>query len=97
MKHDEGPDMGRDYGPYVQSQRKELYRPYAEQLVREGQGLLLLLHQRTVGTLCIRKRGSADMTGIAGDLPQEEVQRLLGRRNALCHPAEGSADRSHNF
>lgn len=33
---DEGPDVGGDFGPYVQSERKALYRPYAEQLVEEG-------------------------------------------------------------
>ena len=31
----EGPNIGGDYGPYVQSERKEMYRPYAEQLVQE--------------------------------------------------------------
>ena len=36
LKHDEGPDVGGDYGPYVQSQRKEMYLPYAEQLIKEG-------------------------------------------------------------
>jgi len=33
---DEGPDVGGDYGPYLQSKRLELYQKYAEQLVREG-------------------------------------------------------------
>ncbi len=33
---DEGPDIGGPYGPYVQSQRKALYRQYAEQLVENG-------------------------------------------------------------
>ena len=36
LKHDEGPDVGGAYGPYVQSERRDIYRPYAEQLVREG-------------------------------------------------------------
>jgi glutamyl-tRNA synthetase len=31
----EGPGIGGEYGPYIQSERKELYRPYAEQLVKE--------------------------------------------------------------
>ncbi len=31
----EGPGLGGNYGPYVQSERKNLYRPYAEQLVAE--------------------------------------------------------------
>lgn len=30
----EGPGLGGDYGPYVQSQRKEMYKPYAELLVK---------------------------------------------------------------
>ncbi len=33
---DEGPDVGGDYGPYIQSERKDMYLPYALQLVREG-------------------------------------------------------------
>ncbi len=36
LQHDEGPDIGGDFGPYVQSERKEMYLPYAEQLIREG-------------------------------------------------------------
>lgn len=34
--HDEGPDIGGNYGPYVQSQRKNLYLPYARELVEKG-------------------------------------------------------------
>ena len=33
---DESPMHGGNYGPYRQSERKEIYRPYAEQLVNEG-------------------------------------------------------------
>ena len=33
---DEGPDVGGDYGPYIQSERKGMYLPYAQQLVRDG-------------------------------------------------------------
>ena len=32
LKHDEGPDIGGDFGPYVQSERKDMYLPYAERL-----------------------------------------------------------------
>ncbi len=34
---DEGPDKGGPYGPYRQSERKEIYLKYAEQLVESGQ------------------------------------------------------------
>ena len=36
MQWDEGPDIGGDYGPYVQSERKSLYLPYAQELVKKG-------------------------------------------------------------
>ena len=36
MQHDEGPDIGGNYGPYVQSERKDSYRPYAESLIQAG-------------------------------------------------------------
>jgi len=36
LEHDEGPDKGGPVGPYVQSERRGLYKEYAEQLVNEG-------------------------------------------------------------
>ncbi|MCL2672641.1 MAG: glutamate--tRNA ligase [Clostridiales bacterium] len=36
MEWDEGPDVGGAFGPYVQSERKDMYLPYARQLVEAG-------------------------------------------------------------
>ena len=36
LSHDEGPDVGGPCGPYVQSERKDMYLPYAKQLVESG-------------------------------------------------------------
>jgi len=36
MNWDEGPDIGGPVGPYVQSQRKEIYLKYARQLIESG-------------------------------------------------------------
>src|SRR5262245_40349215 len=36
LEWDEGPDVGGPYGPYRQSERVEIYRKYAEQLVAAG-------------------------------------------------------------
>ena len=33
---DEGPDVGGDYGPYRQSERSDIYRKYADELVEKG-------------------------------------------------------------
>ncbi|MFA6934157.1 MAG: glutamate--tRNA ligase [Sphaerochaetaceae bacterium] len=36
IDYDEGPRVGGPFGPYVQSERFELYKKYAEQLVKDG-------------------------------------------------------------
>ena len=36
LEYDEGPDVGGDYGPYIQTQRRDTYLPYAMQLVESG-------------------------------------------------------------
>ncbi len=36
LLYDEGPDVGGDHGPYIQTQRKHLYLPLAMQLVESG-------------------------------------------------------------
>lgn len=76
LQHDEGPDLGGDYGPYVQSERKDMYLPYAEQLIKEGKAYrcfcskerLEKIQNETVG-------GGYDRH--CRDLPQEEIDRLL--------------------
>ena len=80
MDWDEGPDVGGAFGPYVQSERKEMYLPYAEQLVREGKAYYCFC---TVEELEARRAAAA----ARGEtfkydkhclhLPQEEVARRL--------------------
>ncbi len=36
LTHDEGPDIGGPCAPYVQSQRRDMYLPYAQELVEKG-------------------------------------------------------------
>jgi len=36
LNHDEGPDIGGEYGPYIQSERKETYMEYAKKLIETG-------------------------------------------------------------
>ena len=76
LKHDEGPDIGGEYGPYVQSERKDMYLPYAEQLIRDG---------KAYRCFCTKERLEKIQSETVGggydrhcrDLPEEEIQRLL--------------------
>ena len=36
LNYDEGPDVGGNYGPYIQSERRGMYKKYAEELVDKG-------------------------------------------------------------
>ncbi|MFK0277672.1 glutamate--tRNA ligase [Ensifer sp. NPDC090286] len=38
LEWSEGPDVGGPYGPYRQSDRKDMYRPYVEKIVENGHG-----------------------------------------------------------
>lgn len=37
LHHDEGPDIGGEYGPYVQSERMGIYMDFAKELVEKGE------------------------------------------------------------
>jgi len=80
MLWDEGPDVGGDYGPYVQSERKGMYLPYAEQLVRAGKAYYCFC---TNEELDARREKAAAEGGVwkydkhCLHLSPEEVQRRL--------------------
>ncbi len=76
LKHDEGPDVGGEYGPYIQSQRLDTYKPYAEQLVQEGKAYYCFCTKERLESLKAEDSfGGYDRH--CRDLPKEEIQRLL--------------------
>ena len=74
LRHDEGPDVGGEYGPYVQSLRKDLYKPYAQQLVREGKAYYCFCTKERLESLH-NEEGIGGYDRHCRDLPAEEVQR----------------------
>ena len=81
MRHDEGPDIGGPYAPYVQSERLSLYRPYAEQLVKTGHAYYCFCSKERLDSL---KARDDDGKGFGGgydrhcrELPDDVVQSLL--------------------
>ncbi|MBQ8796079.1 MAG: glutamate--tRNA ligase [Clostridia bacterium] len=76
LKHDEGPDIGGEYGPYVQSERKDMYLPYAEQLIKEGKAYRCFCTKERLESI----QQDNDFGGYdrhCRDLSQEEIDRLL--------------------
>ena len=77
---DEGPDVGGDYGPYVQSERKDMYLPYAQELVRRGKAYYCFCTKEELEER--RKEAEARGENFKYDkhclnLPKEEVERRL--------------------
>ena len=53
LHHDEGPDMDKGYGPYIQSQRVKsgLYMDYAKQLIEKGEAYYCFCDQERLNSL----------------------------------------------
>ena len=77
LEHDEGPDIGGEFGPYVQSERLNMYKPYAEQLVAEGKAYRCFCTKERLEAL---KENAPEGTGYdrhCRDLSEEEIQKNL--------------------
>ena len=76
LRHDEGPDVGSSTAPYVQSLRKDLYKPYAQQLVREGKAYYCFCTKERLESLH-NEEGIGGYDRHCQGPAAEEVQRLL--------------------
>ena len=80
LKHDEGPDIGGDYGPYVQSERMGMYMDYAKELVEKGEAYYCFCTKERLESL---KESNAEGAAFAKYdrhclcLSKEEVQAKL--------------------
>lgn len=78
--HDEGPDIGGPVGPYVQSERKPLYKEYAEKLVEKGEAYYCFCTEERLEAL--RSQAEALKTPYKYDkhclgLSKEEIKEKL--------------------
>ena len=80
LQHDEGPDVGGEYGPYVQSERMGLYMDYAKELVEKGEAYYCFCTKERLESL---KEANAEGVSFAKydrhclHLSPEEVQAKL--------------------
>lgn len=81
MTWDEGPDVGGDYGPYVQSERMGLFKDYAIQLVEKGQAYYCFCTEERLNALHEEQRAAGATVGHydrhCRELSKEEVERRL--------------------
>lgn len=76
IQHDEGPDIGREYGPYIQSQRKNDYLEYAKQLVEKGEAYYCFCDKDRLDSLK-GDEGIAKYDRHCLSLSKEEIEQKL--------------------
>ena len=68
---DEGPDKGGEYGPYIQSERMDMYKKYALELVEKGEAYkCFCTEERLVG---LREKGYAKYDGHCLHLSEDDI------------------------
>ena len=82
MLWDEGPDKGGEYGPYVQSQRTELYKKHAQELIEKGYAYCCFCTPERIQKLREEQQRSKMQAGsgydrLCRDLSEKEIQNYL--------------------
>ena len=77
---DEGPDVGGDYGPYIQSERKGIYKEYVDKLIESGHAYRCFCTKERLEEVNKIKAASGQPTGYdrhCRNLTQEEIDANL--------------------
>jgi glutamyl-tRNA synthetase len=76
LAYDEGPGVGGDYGPYIQSQRKSGYMDYAKRLIESGHAYYCFCTKERLEKLK-SEEGAYRYDGHCATLSEEEVASKL--------------------
>ncbi|MGN0605143.1 MAG: glutamate--tRNA ligase [Oscillospiraceae bacterium] len=76
IDYDEGPDVGGEHGPYIQSERLPIYREYAEKLVKAGHAYYCFCTSERLDSLKDEK-GIGGYDGHCRNLSEEVVKKNL--------------------
>ncbi len=78
IMYDEGPDVGGNYGPYIQSERKDIYTEYARKLVERGGAYYCFCTPERIASLK-DEEGNVRYDKHCLKLPKEEIEARLAR------------------
>lgn len=97
LNYDEGPNIGGDFGPYIQSERKHIYEKYAEKLVEQGNAYYCFCTDHRLSKL--REKALKNNTVFKYDkhclnLTKEEIKKKIENREPYVirqnNPIEGT-------
>ncbi|MCH5162393.1 MAG: glutamate--tRNA ligase [Clostridiales bacterium] len=75
MHYDEGPIVGGDCGPYIQSQRKDIYLKYAHQLIESGDAYYCFCSKERLEDL--HKNGATKYDKHCLHLSKKEIEKRI--------------------
>lgn len=91
IEFDESPEVGGDYGPYIQSERFDLYKTYCTQLIENGSAYYAFDTSEELDAMRERQQKSGiapkyDRTVMRNEftLGKEETQRLIDNNVQYC-------------
>lgn len=98
LKWDEGPEVGGDHGPYIQSERLDIYKKHADELVEKGHAYPCFCTPERLEQVRKEKEARKEMHGgydrHCRGLSDEEVEKLKSEGKPyvvrLKAPLEGS-------
>jgi len=98
LQWDEGPDIGGDFGPYRQSERSEIYREHAAELVEKGHAYPCFCTRERLDQLRARQKAEKLPYGYDGHCRKLDPSEARRRMNAgeahvirLAMPRDGSS------
>ena len=80
---DEGPGIGGVYGPYIQSERKEIYQTFAKDLISKGRAYPCFMSEEEIKDIREKQSDNKERIGIYGkyakdrDLSYDEVKKRI--------------------
>ncbi|MDD5031873.1 MAG: glutamate--tRNA ligase [Patescibacteria group bacterium] len=80
LKFDEGPDIGGKFGPYIQSQRLEIYKKYAAELLKKGGAYYCFCSPERLEKMRSDQQKDGEpphYDRACRDLPEKEVEKRL--------------------
>ena len=96
---DEGPDVGGEYGPYRQSERSELYKKHADQLLDSGHAFVCYRTPQELEELRAARKAEGKHTALKPSdlmLPEEEITKRKAAGDAyvirMMVPEEGKCE-----
>ena len=83
INFDEGPDIGGIYGPYIQSERREIYQTFAKDLISKGLAYPCFMSEDEIKEIREKQSANKERIGIYGkyakdrDLSYDEVKKRI--------------------